>query len=411
MIFLLETFLCLFFVIPAVLVCLYHLFLAGIGLFLSKKPRFQETQTVHFAILIPAHDEHGVIEQTLQSCLQLDYPKDLLDIYVIADNCSDDTAEIARSFGVNCFERQSETEKGKGYALAWAFPKILAESKCDAVLVLDADCIIDSHALKSFDYRITQSPSKETCFQLNYVVGNPDTSPLSYLLATANYLENDSFYAPMSALGLPVLLRGTGMVIPRSVLERNPWNAFSIVEDTEYTLQLIKRGINVQFVQETKILSEFPSEQKTLTAQRSRWIGGNLGFCVAEGFRFIGSGLVTLSVKKINTGWTLLLLSRPLILFHLLLTTVLALVWTLLMQNTECMLNSPCLFSSVIACWIGYFIYFVLGVWGLGFTQKRFFHLVRIPFSLLGYLSMSVGSILSKKPQQWTKTPRSGMET
>jgi glycosyltransferase involved in cell wall biosynthesis len=98
-----------------------------------------------FAIVIPAHNEEKTLSTTLHSCAGLNYPKDKYKIFVIADNCSDRTAEIARDNGAVCLERYNEEEKGKGFALEWGFKQILPEGH-DALVVLDADCQLDGHA-------------------------------------------------------------------------------------------------------------------------------------------------------------------------------------------------------------------------------------------------------------------------
>jgi cellulose synthase/poly-beta-1,6-N-acetylglucosamine synthase-like glycosyltransferase len=391
-------------VVPAVFLCGYHLFWGVVGLFLSRKAQANANPTCRFAILIPAHNEHDVLAKTLTSVAALDYPRDQLEVYVIADNCTDDTADIARSFGMNCLERFSQTERGKGFALAMAFPEILARTPADAVLVLDADCTVDSHALKAFDSAYRRYPKDSTCLQLNYVVGNPDASATSYLLAVANALENDHYYAPMSALNLPVLLRGTGMLIPRKILEAHPWSAFSIAEDTEYSLTVLQQA-DIRFIREAKVHADSPSEQKSLTVQRSRWIGGNFRFGIVNGCKLSAAGLLQLNARKWNTGMTLLTMSRPQVFFHLLLVSLLSAAYLLYWPGASTSLR-PVLIGSLLGCWFGYFVYFVIGVCGLGLTSRRLSLLLRLPISMGAYLLMSIGSIIKKAPTRWTKTPR-----
>ena len=126
---------------------------------------------------------------------------------------------MAGSHGATCLVRHDEEKRGKGYALEWALPQVLSAGH-NAIVVLDADCQIDSHALLAFDEYLC---SGARVLQASDVVGNPDESPTSYVLALANALENDCFYTPKSALGLAVLLRGTGMAFHREVLLRFPW--------------------------------------------------------------------------------------------------------------------------------------------------------------------------------------------
>ncbi|MGL6196042.1 MAG: glycosyltransferase family 2 protein [Thermoguttaceae bacterium] len=408
MLYLLTIILFFLFVVPAMFTCAYHLFLGMIAFFFLKNTKRNQVPQTHIAILIPAHNETDIIAKTLDSVMQLDYPAELLDIYVVADNCTDDTAEIVRSYGLKILERFNDSERGKGYALAWAVPQIISDSNCDAIFILDADCLIDSHALRSLDAVFSgdqQNAAGSRCVQLNYVVGNPDLTPVSFMLATANCLENDFFYAPMTRLGLSVLLRGTGMLSPRAVFDKFPWNAFSIVEDTEYSLTLLNNGINTVFVHDAKIYSDFPSEQKTLTTQRSRWIGGNVSFAFSQGAKFLWNGIREKNCQKMNTGLTLLFISRPLIAFQLFLTTVLALILVILGSGVISLFTAACL-CCALGCWLGYIIYFSLGLYGLGLTRHRLLLLLGMPISIASYLWMSVKALLSKRTTNWVKTPR-----
>ena len=113
--------------VPAVLACLYYLGLAFVGLAVRPAVRPPGKQARHwFALVIPAHDEEKTIGQVLQSCTDLDYPLGWFEVFVIADNCSDRTAVVAREWGACCLERVEPQRRGKGHALAWGLPQVLA---------------------------------------------------------------------------------------------------------------------------------------------------------------------------------------------------------------------------------------------------------------------------------------------
>ena len=432
----LEIVILVLLVIPAVFIAVYHFVLGMVGLFCCRVPQSLGWQlelplrrnnplpmvadlldknsrssrlVIHkaaepktrFAILIPSHNEELNIGKTL-SALQneIDYPSDLVDIYVVADNCSDSTAEIAKSFGVRVLERNDEVNRGKGFALKYSFPIIFEETKCDGVLIVDADCTLDKHSLHSFDYRLQKNPTVP--LQLNYIVDNPDESATSYLLGIANCLENEFFYIPKDKLGLFVLLRGTGMYLPRSVLERFPWEAFSIVEDTDYTLQLLDGNISAGFVGEAKVLSAFPAEQKSLFVQRKRWVGGTILFSVSKSLPLILNGLYKCQPRMIDAGITLILLSRPLIIMQLLLTTF---VTFLLVYpfHTAC---STAFSIASATCWGIYLFYFLCGVFRLGLNRKRLGMLLRLPFEICSYIFLAVRSVLAGPSASWDRTPR-----
>jgi cellulose synthase/poly-beta-1,6-N-acetylglucosamine synthase-like glycosyltransferase len=112
-----------------------------------------DTNLLDFLVLIPAHNEANVIARTLQSVLALDYPAHKFDCVVIADNCSDRTVEITNSFGVRCLERNDLDRHGKDWALVWAFDQI-RHDEWDSLLIVDADCTIDTQALRVINDRM-----------------------------------------------------------------------------------------------------------------------------------------------------------------------------------------------------------------------------------------------------------------
>ena len=218
-----------------------------------------------------AHNESLNIKATLHNLLkEVKYPSDKYSVFVIADNCTDDTAIVATENGAECLVRVDTGRKGKGWALDWAFSSLL-NTPFDAFLVVDADCRIDQHALMVLDQCLCAGHS---VLQLDYVADNPDDSPVSYATCVANALENCYWYQPKSQLGLSVFLRGTGMAFRREVLESIPWNAASIVEDLEYSLTLIRRKVPIQYLATAAVYSEFPVDADAFRVQRERWAGG-----------------------------------------------------------------------------------------------------------------------------------------
>ena len=187
---LLIQIICILLLIPAFMVWVYYWFLALYALFRMRKRGLIEQEPTHtFAIVIPAHNEEDVLCETLKSCSKLDYPKDKYRVFVIADNCSDRTAEIAKANGVICYERHDDVNIGKGFALSWAFERILPKNH-DGFFVIDADCSVDAYALSVFDQYFKYG---DRVLQANDVASNPDASPMSYAVAVGNAIENDLF--------------------------------------------------------------------------------------------------------------------------------------------------------------------------------------------------------------------------
>jgi cellulose synthase/poly-beta-1,6-N-acetylglucosamine synthase-like glycosyltransferase len=389
---------CILFLFPAALVCLYYVSLALVALLSRKEASSTEkTPAYTFAIIIPAHNEEQNISTTLRSCAGLDYPKDKYKIFVIADNCSDRTAEIAKDNGATCLKRYDEKKKGKGFALEWGFRQILAE-RHDALVVLDADCQLDNHALRIFDHYLMKG---EKVLQANDCASNPDSNAMSYAVAVGNVIENRLFYSPKSRLGLAVLLRGTGMVFRRDVLEQHPWQAHSIVEDVEYTLRLISSGIIVSFINEVKVVSEFPGKKDQLQAQRMRW-ARNLGFSRTQVLKLIWEGIVRGRALLIDAGWTLLVLSRPLVLLELFIAVILGLFSVLLLPGPL----SRGLFATGLVLVLIQLFYFGLGIVLLGVNGRRIVLLLSSPATIGRLIVIALLGVFGVRGNISARTPR-----
>ncbi|MBR0278004.1 MAG: glycosyltransferase, partial [Clostridia bacterium] len=122
-----------------------YYFFVSVFAFIPRKNRPDITDKYHdYALIVAAHNERRVIENMVDSLKRLDYPKDKYSIFVVADNCADNTAELARNAGAEVFERFDDTKRGKGFALEWMFDKIYQmERKYDSVIIFDADNIVD----------------------------------------------------------------------------------------------------------------------------------------------------------------------------------------------------------------------------------------------------------------------------
>lgn len=388
------------FLLVATLVCLYYFILTIVALIPRKRSKYPywENATLTFAVVIPAHNEEKMILRALRSCEEQNYPKEKYKVYVVADNCTDRTAIIATEQGAICLERYDENYKGKGFALEWGFERILPEGQ-DAVVVLDADCTLDPHALRVFDYYLQKG---EKVLQANYVVLNPDESPISYAVAVGNVIENDLFYAPKSELGLAVFLRGTGMVFRQDILARHPWQSRSIVEDSEYSLVLLRDRITVKFVKEVSVSSEFPSSWKQLKVQRTRWAGGNLGFAKTDALKLMLEGFAKGRFVLVDAGWTLLALSRPLVLLGLAIGLGLG---TISAWNSPGPISDALLFTGLILL-SAYGVYFGLGVLLLGVNLKRILLLLGTPAVVVKLIAISLFGLIGIDRTVWAQTPR-----
>jgi cellulose synthase/poly-beta-1,6-N-acetylglucosamine synthase-like glycosyltransferase len=242
-----------------------------------------------FALLVPAHDEEQTIGRLLTSIRALDYPAGRFDTYVVADNCTDRTAEIARAAGAQVEERYDPTARGKGYALRWLLARMRERgARFDAYVVLDADTVVESSLLRRLDARFEAG---SRVVQVYYTVLNAGESPVAALrfaaLAAVHYLR------PLgrARLGLSCGLKGNGMAFLAEVLDRYGWEWFTLAEDVELHLALVEAGLRVDFAPETTVMAEMPVTFAQAESQNERWERGRLEMLRERGLSLLLDGL------------------------------------------------------------------------------------------------------------------------
>lgn len=222
------------------------------------------------AILVPAHNEAAHLARCLHSLQQS--ANQTTTIIVIADNCSDHTAEIARHAGVRVLERQNAAERGKGFALAYAFAQLWSEAFA-AFVIVDADTVVATNFVAAMQARFAAGADAVQC---RYGVLNAQDSPRTRLMSIALMAFNVLRPRGRDSWGLSAGLLGNGFGLARGTLAAVPYAAHSIVEDLEYHLKLVRAGRRVQFADETTVLAEMPVAGTGVTTQRARWEGGKL---------------------------------------------------------------------------------------------------------------------------------------
>lgn len=219
-----------------------------------------------FAVLIPAHDEETTLPVALRSVAALGYPPDRVRVYVVADNCTDRTAAVARAAGAVCVERADPGRRGKGHALATGFERVRAD-RPDVVLVLDADCALNPGALRAFDAAFAAGAEAA---QAEVRSRNADDGPAGYVAAVGAAVDRAAAVG-WDRLGRAVPLRGTGMAFRREVLERVPWAAFGAAEDAQYAAALRAAGVRVRLAAGAVVSADAPKAVADLCRQRRRW--------------------------------------------------------------------------------------------------------------------------------------------
>jgi 1,2-diacylglycerol 3-beta-glucosyltransferase len=255
--------------LPLVVACLYLLTLTLFSR--TPGPQPQSSRRLRFDVIVPAHDESPVIARTVKSVLALDWPRDHFRIFVVADNCTDDTAVVARDAGAYVIERNDQDCRGKGYALRYAFRASRESGWADAVVVVDADSIVSPNLLEAFATRIEGGAD---AVQAHYGVLNPDASWRTRLMTVAKTCFHVVRSRGRESLGLSCGIRGNGWCVSHCLLAEVPYSAFSLVEDVEYGIALGLAGYRVHYADEAHVLGDMPAGEKAARSQRRRWEGG-----------------------------------------------------------------------------------------------------------------------------------------
>ena len=248
-----------------------------------------DTSRFRIAVVVPAHNERACVAASVHSLLRATHPFAEASIVVVADNCSDDTAEVAANGGARVIVRNDDTHRGKGYALDHAFQRLAAEGY-DALLVVDADTEVEANFLREAGGALHAGAA---AIQVRYLVKNPEASLRTRLMKIALLAFNVARPRGRDHLGFSCGLLGNGFGLRRETLLAVPYAAASVVEDLEYHLMVVDSGRKVRFINSTAVYGEMPQGGKGVATQRTRWEGGR--------FRMLREHALPLS-KKVLRG-------------------------------------------------------------------------------------------------------------
>ncbi len=250
------------------------LYLGGLALLARRRPPLSVGHELPcVALVVPAHDEELHIVATLRILTAVDYQSDRLRVVVVADNCQDATAERARAAGAEVYERSDPEQRGKGHALAFAFARLLDEGWADALVVIDADTVVEPNLLRAFAAGLQRGAR---ALQAEYGVRNVDESWRTALMTVALAMFHRTRSLARERLGLSVGLRGNGMCFTTELLRQVPHRATGLVEDVEYGVSLGLAGVRVTYAADTEVRGEMAASGSAALSQRRRWEGGRL---------------------------------------------------------------------------------------------------------------------------------------
>jgi 1,2-diacylglycerol 3-beta-glucosyltransferase len=255
--------------LPAVLSSGYLLLVSVLSQELPV-PRLK-SRLQRFDFIVPAHNEAAVIARTVASLRKVNWPADRFRIVVCADNCSDSTAECAREAGAIVIERQNPTQRGKGYALDFAFQASRDADFAEAVVIIDADAEASENLLEAIAARM-QSGARAV--QVHYGVLNPMTSWRTRLITIAKGAVHVVRSRARERLGVSCGIRGTGWCVTHELLKAVPYRAYSLTEDLEYGIDLGLAGVRVAYADEADCNAEMVSNEQSARTQRQRWESG-----------------------------------------------------------------------------------------------------------------------------------------
>ena len=247
--------------------------------FKKPEPFPHMAPSTKFACLIPARNEEAVIGDLISCLLNQNYPKELIDVFVIPNNCTDCTESISKKAGAHIIRAGSDV-KSKGAALNRAIRRLLPDSQYDAFLIFDADNVLNSDYLSAMNDALA---SGARICKSKMESKNPYDSWVSGCYGLYFELFNKFFNTPRAALGLSPKLVGTGMAVKRDVfIKMGGWNTETIAEDTEFSAECALRREQVSWVPGAIAYDESPISFSISLIQRKRWISGIMDVAIIK---------------------------------------------------------------------------------------------------------------------------------
>ena len=361
---------------------------------------FEAKKQHRYAILISAKNEENVIAHLIHSILNQEYPKELIQVFVVADNCSDQTADVSRGAGATVYERYDSQQLGKGYALQYLLRQIDKDYGLDTFegyLVFDADNLLEKNYIqeinKVFDngYRIITSYRNSKNYGSNWISAGTGL----WFLREAKFINN----ARMQ-LGVSCLVSGTGFLMHRDIVKSNDgWNFFLLTEDVQFSVNSILKGEKIGYCGDAVFYDEQPLRFTDSWNQRLRWTKGFYQVFYEYGSQLLKRFFTTASF----TCYDVLITLTPGFVF---LASVL-LIGVITAINSAMVMSvyfAQILHTFLLACATSYLLFFLLGMsttlaeWKRIYcpNRKKILYMFTFPIFMFTYVPLSVIALFVK---------------
>lgn len=275
--------------------------------FFKKSRLHKSTKLHHYAVLIAARNEQAVISQLIESIRNQTYPSELIEVFVIADNCTDNTASVAKAAGATVWERFNRYKIGKGYAIDFLLNRIkeaYPDTSFDGYFVFDADNLLDENYVSEMNKSFSDGNRIITSYRNSKNYGNNWITAGSSLwfLRECQYLSRSRML-----LGTSCAVSGTGFLVHSDVFEKTGgWKFYLLTEDIEFSIHNVINGEKIAYCESAMLYDEQPVKFNQSWNQRMRWTKGNIQVCQKYGVKLIKSFFRNRSFSSYDMSMTIL---------------------------------------------------------------------------------------------------------
>lgn len=381
---------------------IYWTFISLLGFGKPLKLREKPPQK-RFLLLVAAHNEEKVIAHLVENLLNLDYPKNMYDVYVIADNCTDKTAQITKEIGGRVIEHTSlpDEPRGKPYGIKYAFDYFGEDltEKYDGVAIFDADNLVSLNYLKEMNNHLLNGERLIQCYLDSK---NPNDNWITLSYATSYYYMNRSWQLAKSRLGLGNAIGGTGFCVDTELIKEVGWTAKSLTEDLEFTMQCLLKGVRATWSHYARVYDEKPEGFIASCIQRLRWARGHWDVCFKYAHKLLWRAIRKRDIVSFD-GFLYLINPGKIVLGAMISWIIFI---ELFFQNTWMHVLFPWwLWFSFLLFGFGYVIYTILIDSGQKINKAK--AIISLFIFNYSYIPLFLWSLFTIKNKTWKRTDHS----